>query len=358
MTRQAARVAMALVLVAVVLDSTGRSQPANPDRIYYRDKKDRDGTPKSVDGELKASPAGYQVISGGKVIAVISPADIVRVIPGDHPPLERKDVLAQVTLEEKKDWEKARVGYVDLLKKNTTAPEKTKRFLEYKVATLSARTADEAADDGGWKEKTEEAVKMLSELLVTLTSGWEVWPAGRTLARLQMELGKYEDAARTWGKLAKNAEVPADLRQEAGLQEVDLLIRGKQYAVASARSGELLTSAPAGAVKDRLTIYAIAAKYAAADQATGVTQIEAEIARTKDPSVRATGYAMLGELHLAADKPRDAMWAFLWVEVVYNQDRDEVVKAMVRLTDTFRAQNDDEKAKSYREKLRRYRGTL
>src|SRR4051812_10685296 len=106
MIRQAARGAFVLVLIAAALDSAGFGQPpANPDRVYYRDKKD--GAIRSAEGELKPGPAGFQVGAGKNVIA-ISPADIVRVVPGDLPALDRTSVMAQVALEEKKEWGKAR----------------------------------------------------------------------------------------------------------------------------------------------------------------------------------------------------------------------------------------------------------
>ena len=52
------------------------------------------------------------------------------------------------------------------------------------------------------------------------------------------------------------------------------------------------------------------------------------------------------------------MWQYVWVEVVYYQDRDEMIKTLARLSDAFRLQGDDDKVKQYREKLRRYRGSL
>jgi hypothetical protein len=359
MIRQLMCGVLLLVLIAAVLDSTGRAQPPQQDTIYYRDRKDKDAAPKSVDGELKPAPAGYQIISGGKVVTTVSPADIIRVVPGDLPGVDRKDVLALVANETKKEWEKARTGYADLLKKTANPQEKTRRYLEFKIATMTARAADEAADDSGWKERTEEATKMLEVFLVAYTGGWEIWPAARTCARLQMEQGKYQDAARTWAKTGQVKDMPADLVQDAGLQEIDLLIRGKQYAVAGARVDALAKTAPAGSFKDKLTIYAAAVKAAGGVTPTdGIPAIDAEIAKTKDPGVRAVGFMMKGELYLLADKPREAMWEFLWVEVVYNQDRDDVVKAMLRVIDTLRLQNDDERVKNYREKLRRYRSTL
>jgi hypothetical protein len=52
------------------------------------------------------------------------------------------------------------------------------------------------------------------------------------------------------------------------------------------------------------------------------------------------------------------MWAYLWVEVVYSQDRDEVAKALLRLVKSFEVQQDEDRAKSYKDKLRRFRATL
>src|SRR3954464_1740127 len=116
MMRQAGRGALALVLIAAVLDSAGLGQPpANPDKVYYRDRKDPGGAPKSTEGELKFSPAGYQVLVNGKVATTISPSDIVRVVPGDLVDPLRKEADPFQKLEDKREWEKARVGYDDLL---------------------------------------------------------------------------------------------------------------------------------------------------------------------------------------------------------------------------------------------------
>ena len=83
--------------------------------------------------------------------------------------------------------------------------------------------------------------------------------------------------------------------------------------------------------------------------------IEDKIAATKEPTVRAVGYGMLGELYLASKKPRDAMWMFIWVETVYNQDKDEVLKALVRLASIFKGMMDEDNERLYREKIRRLR---
>jgi hypothetical protein len=358
MTRQAARGALALLLVAAVLDSAGRGQTGTGDKLYYRDKKDHQV--RTAEGELKMGPAGLQVVAGGKVTVTVSPTDVVKVVPGDLPGMDRlKDVLPALNSEDKREWEKARASYTNFLKQNPGVPDKTRRYLEYKSAVLAAKVADEAREEDGWEAKTKDAAGQLDRFLTAYPGGWEVWGVGRTLARLQGELGKYPDAAATWARLAKNPETPTDLKLEAELQEIDAAIRGGRATDVPAKAAQLAKAATSGPVKDRLAIYrATADALSKSDPAGGVAAVEKMIAESKDPAVRATGYGMLGELYLADKKPREAMWAFLWVEVVYTQDKDEVLKAVSRLVTVFKMQGDEEREKAYREKLRRYRAAL
>ena len=346
------------VLAALLLAAAGRGQPpaANPDRVFVRDKANRDGPPKAVEGELKATAGGYQVVSGGKTTPV-SPADIVRVVPGDVPGLDRKDVTGPAALEEKREWAKANAEYAGQLAKLTGAADKTRRFLQFKAAYTAARAADDTPDDAGWKGKAEDAAKQLGDYGAAYRDGWEAWPAGRTAARLWLELGDAAKAAEAWGRLARAEGVPADLKAEAGLQEVEAYIRAKDYSRAAGRAGDLEASTPAGLPKDRLAVLRLAAK-AGENPATGAEQLEGEVTKAKEPAVRATGRLAQAELYLAADKPREAMWALLWVEVVDNQDRHEAAKAAARLADVFRVLGDEEKARAYRDRLRRARAGL
>lgn len=365
MKRQAIRALALLGLLTLVADSTVRGQNT-PDKVTVRDRKD--GTLKTYDGLFKMSPAGFQIVTGEKgekVAATVNPDDVVKVAIGDLPGVDRSVILSSNNKEygEKKDLEGARTGYQDLLKKAAGAPEKTKRFLEFKIASLNNKIVDELDADKGWKAKAEDAAKVWTAFLQEYKSGWELWPAVRSCTRLQIELGRYDDAARTWGRLAKNIDMPPDAKLEASLQEIDLNIRGKQYAAAAGAAGELLKTAGAGPKKDRLAIYEIAARAGAdAKYAEGVDKIRAEMEKTKDSSVHATGFAMMGELYYAANaeskKFRDAMWMLLWVETVVNQDKDEAFKAISRLAEIFEAQMDEDQARKYRDKLKRFRATF
>jgi hypothetical protein len=365
MKRQAIRGLVLLGLLTLVADSTVRGQPAPADKITVRDRKD--GSTKTYDGQFKVGPGGFQVFGGekfDKVIATITPDDIIKVVIGELPSVERSVILGLNAKEEKKDYDGARVGYQDLFKKSAGAPEKSKRYLQFKVAYLNNKIVDDLDADKGWKAKAEDAVKTWADFLQDYKSGWELWPAVRSCTRLQIELGKHDDAARTWSRLSKNTDMPPDAKLEASLQEIDLQIRaGKeqkgQYSTAAVAASELLKTA-AGPKKDRLVIYEIAAKAGADGKPLdGIDKIKAEMEKTKDASVHATGFSMMGELYLAdGKKPRDAMWMFLWVETVMNQDKDEALKAISRLAEMFEAQMDEDQSKKYRDKLKRFRNTF
>jgi len=356
MIRLAAGGGLALALV-VMVGSSLRGQPVAP-RVEYRDKKD--GNIRTIDGELKPGAVGYQVIpTGSKVPVTIPAADIVRVLPGELPPLERtKDLLPLFDLE-KKDPAKALQTCEELRKRPGLTP-KAKQFLEFKRAMLTARLSDDAADEAAWKDKAKEAANQLELYLTTpeYATGWELWPTARACARIQLELGEPQKAAAAWAAITREGtDLPPDARVEATLQEIDAHIRNRAWTEAAGKAKTLTTAA--GAAKEKVNIYSIAAKFGpTAMPADGVKPIEDEIAKTKDPTVRAAGFAMIGELYLAAKKPRDAMWAFLWVEVVYNTDRDEVTRALIRLKEYFTEQGEEERAKTYREKLRRYTSAL
>jgi hypothetical protein len=343
-----------LGLFVAVVDSDVRAQ-TTPDKVTVRDRAT--GSTKTFDGAFTLSPAGFQVVGTDKKAATFSPDDVVRVAIGDLPGVDRSAILALAAKEEKKDWDGARIGYTDQAKK-AGLQEKARRYLEFKKVMMANRIVDDT--EKGWKEKATACVADWTQFLAMEETkfGWEQWPAVRACTRLQVELGKFDDAARAWGRVAKNANMPPDARVEAGIQEVDLQVRGKAYSAAATGAAELLKTA-AGAKKDRLVIYEIAAKAGADGKPLdAIDKIRAEMNKTKDPSVHSTGFSMMGELYLAAGKTRDAMWMFLWVETVVNQDRDEAFKAIARLNEMFETQMDEDQMKKYHEKLKRFRATF
>lgn len=363
MKRKAIRGLLLFGLLVAVVNSSVLAQNT-PDKVTVLNRKDN--STKTYDGAFTLSPAGFQVLSGGKAVATFSPDDVVKVAIGDLPGVDRSAILGLNTKEEKKEYDAARTGYADQLKK-AGLQEKSKRYLEFKKVMLTQKLVDDIdPGDKAWKEKADACLADWNQFLTAEETkfGWEQWPATRACARLLAERGKFDDAARAWSRVAKNNNMPPDARAEAALQEIDAQIRARQFSPAASAAAELIKTA-AGAKKDRLVIYEIAAKSGGDGKPLeGIDKIKAEMGKTKDAAVHATGFSMMGELYLAGGKPRDAMWMFLWVETVTNQDKDEAFKAMARLNEMFETQMpagplaDEDQSKKYHDKLKKFRATF
>lgn len=363
MIRQAARAFVILAGITLLIDSAVGKQPtAAVDKITVRDKT---GAPKNYDGNLVFAPTGLQIVGADKkLLAIVSPNDILKIVPSEQlAGVERTEVLKLIGLEEKKtkaDYSAAKLGYEDMKKKAAAAPVATKRFLDYKIALMNSRIADETGYDEGWKQVGIDAAKNWGDFVAEYKTGYEVWPATRYSARAFSEVNRFDEVARAWNRLTKKeVGLPGDLLLEAQIQEIDAQIRSKNGAATAVGAASALIGTAQGAAKDKLVIYEAAAKtISGGDMAAGIKAIEGVIAGTKDSATRGVGYSMLGEIYRNADRPRDAMWAYLWTETVYNADKEEAFKAMCRLADVFKTQGDEEKAKAYQEKLRRARGNF
>jgi tetratricopeptide (TPR) repeat protein len=339
------------------------AQAPIPDRVEVRDKKD--GSTKFLNGKLILNKNGLQLVTTDKKATLLNFEDILRIEPGDLPDVDRISFKAAYNSEDKKtskDYESARSIYSDLLKK--VKDPAAKRHLEYRLALISTRLADLEADGPKWKELVEVALKEWESFLLNHTSGWEIWLAARTASRLHVELGSYDKAARLWSSLSKLTDLPADLQLEAVLQQVDALFRSKNYAAAASVVSTALKQAKPGNARDRLELYDLAIQEARQGLSPATIdklakQIEQRLDKLTDSTVRATAFSILGELYLQdPQRLREAMWAYLWVETVYNTDKYEVHKAAIRLVEIFQALKDEERLLSERERLRLLRDSL
>lgn len=342
--RRAVRVLLVFGLVALASVPAALGQQGALDKVHYRDAE---GKLVSVDGEIKETPAGVQFTSGTK--ALISPVDIVRIDYGNPKGVNKADQFAAIALEDGGDPAKARQAYSDLLKKaGADAPAQTKRYLSFREAIWAGRAASAKTGDE-FKADAAKAVEMLTAVARASETSWEVWPTSRAAARLATELGDHAKAAGLLGQLAAVKGLPPALKLEAQLAQAAALLRdGKATAVEPilAQVEKDKDFPKAGALPDRLAVLRAAVKKDATPAA-----IEEATAKVKDPVAKAVGANLLGDAQLAARQPREAMWAYLWADVVYNQDRGEQVYAVSQLVGVFEALGDKDRAKQYRDRL-------
>lgn len=325
---------LALLLPALAV---GQTQPV-ADRVTFRGK---DGKLTTLTGEVKESVGGVQVIIGGQVKQALTPAEVVRIDPTDLPGLNRLDLQKAQTFEDGRDPARAAAEFAELAKKAGTS-ERARRYALFREAVWEAKVADGKAPDE-FPAAAAKAAGKLEAVARGTKRGWECWPAGRLAARLHVELGDFPKAAAVYADLAA-ADLPKELRAEARLDEAAAHLRAGQKGQASAA----LSQADPELLPDRRAVLAAAV-------AGDVAKLQAAVDTAKDPAAKAVGYNLLADALLAAGKPRDALWARLWVDAVYNQTVEERVLAVRRLADQFAAQGDADRAEQFRQRLREVR---
>lgn len=220
-----------------------------------------------------------------------------------------------------------------------------KRHAEYKAAVMLAR---QLAEEG---KAADPAITALKAFKTKHADSWQIGSALQLLGRLQLESKDFEGAKATFGELSQ-ANVAEDLKQEAQLQVIYVGIRSGKTAEAQTALTAALQSFSKGskhAVKAQVLqaeLQLFAKKY---DEATKLLrQVTKD---TNDKELKALAYNSLGVCLYEQEDFKGARWEFLWVDVVYNQDKNEHAKALYYLWKVFEKLGDAEKAQDCREQL-------
>jgi len=324
---------------------TFRDRTAKPEKVATLSGDIRDE--KFTGVKIKPSVGAERDIPAGDII------EIVYAVPGavniDYKSAITNENRKSATEAGHKAMEEAEKLYGIVLSK--LKDEKTariQRHLQYKILTTRAFLV------AGDKPKTLDLIEQFDKFRKQYPTAWQTVACSRQQAQLLIDLEDYEPAAKVYEDLLKNPELGKDVKQELELASVDLLMRAKNYAVAETRIKDALDRLPAGDPQaERLKIYQIGCQAATADLKTVEPQLLATIEKTADPGLKALAYNTLGDCYVAKGNKKDARWAYLWVDSVYNQDRTEFLKALEKLSQVFKDLNDEDHSNKYKEKLAR-----
>jgi hypothetical protein len=84
---------------------------------------------------------------------------------------------------------------------------------------------------------------------------------------------------------------------------------------------------------------------------TAAKNLEALLPKITDLDLKALAYNTLGFCHAQAKRSKDAVWDYLWVDVVYNQNRQEHARALYHLAKLFAERKEEKKAQQFKAKL-------
>jgi tetratricopeptide (TPR) repeat protein len=224
------------------------------------------------------------------------------------------------------------------------------RHAEFKISQLRAL---QAQDD---RAAAPAAIAALEAFLKNYPDSWQITRCARLLADLQLDQGDAGGAEKTYEALAANPNLPPEARQDCDFALAEALIRGGKFDRAEQKLQTILRgqlAADPRAIRARIYLAECTAVAQKGNLAEAVAALEDIIARTTDNDIKAAAYNALGDCYRLTGNLKDARWPYLWVDLLYTQNRQEHSKAMEQLARIFEEQHDPARARQYRDRLKR-----
>jgi tetratricopeptide (TPR) repeat protein len=344
---------------ALLWAGAGRADEVIGTLIYYDHARNK---PETINNAVieKETPAKVVYRLGAGKSKEVSSADVLDItyeksagaanLPTYRRALREEGYMQDPTLEaaaKQKHFDEALAAYKDLQENAKDAPPAVLRQLRFAVARLRAQRAE---DDPA---QADAAVQALSNFLKNHADGWQVGQAGRLLGKLQEARGDLAGAQKTYEKLAALDDLPKQGREEAELLLARLLIRTGKAAEAEAKLEKMargLSQSDPEATK--VQVYLAQAQVATGKRDQAEKKLKELVAANLDPAVKGLVYNALGDINRENKQPEQAFWDYLWVDVVYNQDKQEQAKALYWLSKLFvEVKNDPARAQECRKQL-------
>lgn len=180
------------------------------------------------------------------------------------------------------------------------------------------------------------AIKYLQEFKKKHPDSWQFTRAMRMLATLQAKNKDFAGVRKTVAALAA-AKVSDQVKQESQLLLADLLMQAQKYGDAQKTLQGLIAKLPKGSpMQIRARLAEASALAGTGDKLKeAVTKLKTILEESKDKNLRAIAYNTLGECYYRKDMLQQARWQFLWVDVIYNQNKEQRAKALYYLWRVF-----------------------
>jgi tetratricopeptide (TPR) repeat protein len=233
--------------------------------------------------------------------------------------------------------------------KKAAAESESKPFLHQAALFREAQVLTELAMIE--PDRMKEAKDKLAKFVQSYASGRHIVPARACQARLQLFANDFAGAEATIAALEK---LPRAGEQAAVLRTKILGKQGKHDA-AIAELDRLIATYPKGSERLR------AAQLAKAESLAGMKKYkEAEgllrdvILATppEDAAAQAPAYNTLGDCLRAANRPKDALLAYLHTDLLYSKDKEEHPRALHHIAALFRLLKQDGRADEFSQRLK------
>jgi tetratricopeptide (TPR) repeat protein len=245
---------------------------------------------------------------------------------------------------------------------NAIKPETLGRdFIKQDVAFYKAYAQARKALAGGG-DRSAAAIAM-NQFKTSYPNSYHYYEAVQVLGDLGVALGNYARAAEFYAEIAK-APWP-DYQLRATVQEARALQHQQQYAAALAKYDAVLGTTDRSPSAEKQRNFALVGKAACLGESgkpeDGIRLAEQIIAEgdAQDTSLFARAYNALGTCQRKANRPKEALLAYLHVDILFYGDGEAHAEALYHLNQLWTEVNNSERAIRARTLLKeRYPGSV
>jgi tetratricopeptide (TPR) repeat protein len=201
-------------------------------------------------------------------------------------------------------------------------------------------------------EHMKEAKERLAAFIQAHPGGRQIASARATMARLQMHTADFDGAEATVAALAK---LP-NASERAAILKAKVLARRGDHAGAIAELDKLVSALPDGSTQQREARLAKAESLVGAKKYKDAEALVRQVitaAPAEDFAAQSSAYNTLGDCLRAANRPRDAVLAYLHTDLLFSKDKEEHPRALFQLERLFRQLGNTPRADEFSERLKK-----
>ncbi len=342
------RLVLSLFIGVVAFSLTARA-----DTVFVK------GREKGVKGDVKGEDATTVTLTVKKTAEKFAAADVLDIHYDDLSPIAlvlaggayklakdaEKDGESADPAKRKAAWTTAISKYNETLKQMKAHPN-AMRNIRYRIALLTLKQAQDS------KASTANAVLELQRFRTDFPNSWQINHVMPLIAQVQMDANDFKAAAATFQDMADMESLPAEVRTSAEIMIVQVAVRSKDMAQAQKKLAALEVKAagnPKFASRVKMTKAEVLVALQKPDEAMKLLQ--QVVKENTDKDIKALAHNTLGECLYNANRFNEARWEFLFVDTIFNQDKNQHAKALYYLWKTFQNLNDEVRAQECREQL-------
>jgi hypothetical protein len=304
----------------------------------------------------KEDPARVVLLSGANRARLeISTADVLEVNYDGEP----AELGTARVAERNRQLEQALAVYQEQARKVPAAQANLRAAVQFKVAELRAQLSEGAAgaSRAGAIEEVRKFLRDFPESRHAL-SAWDLWARLRLLEGQSLDeglaavrglRGKFGTTNDFAGR-CDAFEIYYLLQQAQEQSKAKPDDAAKLFGAARERLEALAKNADASAAVELRAALAVCRAMTGQREAA-LKELDEQLKTADTPRARATIHLGRADCQRLTGQGREALWDYLWVDTVYNQDREQQAKAVFYLGELFEKLGDAPKAKEARERL-------